>query len=68
MSELLRVSVRVSFTGGADGEDGMDVDADDGKSPVFFSLFFPLTVFFAAGPSTSRAGRLRKLKPTFRTY
>ncbi|KAJ6589421.1 hypothetical protein B0H19DRAFT_237064 [Mycena capillaripes] len=47
MSELSRVSIRVSFMGGADGEDGMDVDADD------------------AGPSTSRAGRVRKMKAAF---
>jgi hypothetical protein len=40
MSELSRVSIRVSFMGGAEGE--MEVDADDGKSSVFFfALFFP---------------------------
>jgi hypothetical protein len=48
MSELSRVSIRVSFMGGADGEDGMDVDADDGKSSVFFRFFFSLTVFFCS--------------------
>jgi hypothetical protein len=48
MSELSRVSIRVSFMGGADGEDGMDVDADDGKSSVFFHLFFFLDCLFCS--------------------
>jgi hypothetical protein len=50
MSELSRVSIGVSFMGGADDEDRMDVDADDGKLSAFYSLSFVFPDYYLLQP------------------